>query len=104
MRCPSARRSGCCARCASGRGRARARSPQNRRGTARPQQGLEYLCARLIERGFVRPTRDLGRLHEALVRRGVARPFGAPFATTTDAPLQDLETVAARVRALLGVA
>jgi hypothetical protein len=30
--------------------------PLNRRGTARPQQGIEYLCARLIERGFVRPT------------------------------------------------
>ena len=84
---------------------ARAQSqPQNQRGTARPQQGLEYLCARAIERGYVRPTRDLGRLHEALIRRGVARPFGEAFATTTGAPLQDLETVAARVRSLLGVA
>ena len=55
--------------------------PQNRRGTPRPQRGLEYLCARAIERGFVRPTRDLGLLHEALYRRGVAKPFGAPFAT-----------------------
>lgn len=78
--------------------------PQSRRGTPRPQRGLEYLCARAIERGFVRPTRDLGRLHEALYRRGVAKPFGAPFATTAGAPLQDLETVAARVRALMGVA
>ena len=52
----------------------------------------------------MRPTRDLGRLHEELYRRGVAKPFGAPFATTTGAPLRDLETVAARVRALMGVA
>jgi len=78
--------------------------PMNQRGTPRPQQGLEYLCARLIERGFVRPTRDLGRLHEALYRRGVAKPFGAPFETTSVAPLRDLETVAARVRSLMGVA
>jgi hypothetical protein len=78
--------------------------PQNQRGTPRPQQGLEYLCARSIERGFVRPSRDLGRLHEALYRRGIAKPFGTPFTTTTGAPLRDLEMVAGRVRALMGVA
>jgi len=77
--------------------------PPNQRGTVRPQQGLEYLCARLIERGLVRPTRDLDRLHQALYRRGVAKPFGSPLATTTGAPLHDLESVAARVRALMGV-
>ena len=77
--------------------------PSNQRGTARPQQGLERLCARAIERGLVRPTRDLGRLHATLYRRGVARPFGKPFAPTDGAQLQDLEAVAARVRSLLGV-
>jgi len=77
--------------------------PSNRRGTPRPQQGLEYFCARLIERGFVRPTRDLDRLHQQLYRRGLAKPFGAPFATTVGAPPNDLERVAARVRALMGV-
>jgi len=77
--------------------------PSNQRGTARPQQGLEYLCARAIERGLVRPTRDLGRLHAELFRRGAARPFGEPLAPNTGAPLQDLENVAARVRSLMGV-
>lgn len=84
---------------------ARARAlPQNQRGTPRPQQGIEYVCARLIEHGLVRPTRDLGRLHDALYRRGVAKPFGAPFETSQGSPRQDLEKAAARVRALLGVA
>ena len=77
--------------------------PSNRRGTPRPQQRLEYFCARLIERGFVRPTRDLDRLHQELYRRGVAKPFGAPLATTAGAPSNDLAVVAARVRALMGV-
>jgi mitochondrial fission protein ELM1 len=77
--------------------------PSNRRGTPRPQQGLEYFCARLIERGFVRPTRDLDRLHQELYRRGVARPFGAPLAPPTGAPAGDLEAVSARVRALMGM-
>ena len=83
-RCPCARRSGAARAARAGRGarpRAAAGSARHARGRS---SGLEYLCARLIERGFVRPTRDLGRLHEALVRRGVARPFGAPFATTTE--------------------
>ncbi|MFI5216288.1 MAG: ELM1/GtrOC1 family putative glycosyltransferase [Candidatus Limnocylindria bacterium] len=75
----------------------------SRRGTPRPQQGLDYFCARLIERGFVRPTRDLDRLHQELYRRGVARPFGAPFAPATGAPPGDLAAVATRVRALMGV-
>jgi hypothetical protein len=82
---------------------ARAESlPSNRRGTTRPQQGLELFCARLIERGFVRPTRDLGRLHQDLYRRGVAKPFGAPYAAIAGAPANDLAVVAARVRALMG--
>jgi hypothetical protein len=28
-------------------------APRNGRGTTRPQQGVEYLCARLVERGVV---------------------------------------------------
>jgi mitochondrial fission protein ELM1 len=83
---------------------ARAQSlPSGPRGTPRPQQGLEYFCARLIERGFVRPTRDLDRLHQDLYRRGMARPFGEPFARAGSTPAGDLEAVAARVRALMGV-
>ena len=83
---------------------ARAQSlPSGPRGTPRPQQGLERFCARLIERGFVRPTRDLERLHQQLYRRGMAKPFGEPFAGTSHTPPNDLEQVASRVRALMGV-
>jgi mitochondrial fission protein ELM1 len=77
--------------------------PANQRGTVRPQQGLEYWCARAIERGVVRPTRDLERLHESLYRRGVAKPFGEPYAAATGEPLHEIELVASRVRALVGV-
>jgi hypothetical protein len=72
------------------------------KGTVRPQQGREYLCARLIERGFVRPPRDLNQLHEGLIRIGAARLFGQSFAATPDIALDETESVAERVRELLG--
>ncbi len=59
-------------------------SPKNRRGTTRPQQGLEYLCARLIERGLLIPP-------------SASRP--AASGTT----VHDGEQVARRVRHLLGL-
>lgn len=77
--------------------------PANRRGTVRPQHGLEWLCARLVDRGFVRPSRDLGRLHEDLFASGLARPFGVDYAGATRAHAPDLERVVERVRALMGV-
>lgn len=86
------------------RGRA---EPRGRRGTPRPQRGLERVCGRLIERGLVRPTRDLGRLHAELVARGAARELGAHAARELDftpQPLRDLDAVTARVRALMGMA
>jgi hypothetical protein len=72
------------------------------KGTVRPQQGREYLCARLIERGFVRPPRDLGQLHEGLIRIGAARKFGDPFEAQRPSSLCETENVAERVRELLG--
>ena len=75
--------------------------PAGPRGTGRPQRGLEYLCARLVERGFVRPTRDLDRLHDDLIRRGVAQRFGAPTAFRSAQPLGETQAVAERVRRLL---
>ena len=81
--------------------RARAR-PLNRRGTVRPQQGLEYLCARLIERGWVAPPPDASELHQRLIRRGAALPFGAPFAAENPDPLREAEDVARKLRPLLG--
>ena len=56
----------------------RATQPQyNRRGSIRPQQGLQYLCARILERNWVLPPRDLERLHDAL--------YDAGYATSSDA-------------------
>ena len=81
--------------------RARAR-PLNRRGTVRPQRGLEYLCARLIERGFVKPPADLGLMREQLVERGIARPFGAPLVVGSRTAWHEPEDAAEQVRDLLG--
>lgn len=87
--------------------RAQAR-PANDRGTTRPQEGLELLCARAIDRGWVRPRRDAEALRGRLVRGGHARLLRAPiragdlegFAPPTE---NEVELVAARVRAMLGV-
>ncbi len=76
--------------------------PLNRRGTVRPQQGLEYLCARLIERGLIRQPRDLSELHQTLIRRGAALPFGAPLETESHLPLREADEVARRIQLLLG--
>jgi mitochondrial fission protein ELM1 len=74
----------------------------NARGTARPQQGLEYLTARLIERGIVRPPRDVNELHQNLYQRNAALPFGAPLRIDGGVALREAEAVAGRVRDLLG--
>ena len=76
--------------------------PRKAKGTVRPQQGLEYLCARLIAAGIVRPPRDLKQLHEELIRAGAARYFGTPFTMELHRPLREVETVARRVRQMLG--
>lgn len=55
--------------------KAYSRPRKRRKGTVRPQQGLEYLCARLIERGIVNPPRDLNTFYEGLYELGLARPF-----------------------------
>jgi len=78
--------------------------PLNARGTPRPQQGLEYLCARLIERGFVSPPLDRKEFHEELYRRGIVQPFSA---ADSERPvpgkgLQEADEIAKRVRSLLG--
>ena len=78
--------------------------PLNKRGTVRPQQSLEYFCARLIERGIVVPPHDLGALYQSLIRLGVAHPFGAPFVTKTDfAGLRVADDTAHQVRKMLGL-
>jgi hypothetical protein len=47
----------------------------NRRGSIRPQQGLQYLCARALERHWVLPPRDLAALHRSLFDQGLAEPL-----------------------------
>ena len=76
--------------------------PRKAKGTVRPQQGLEHLCARLVEAGIVRPPRHLDRLHQGLIDAGAARMFGAPFDATECRPLREVDAVAERVRRLLG--
>jgi uncharacterized protein len=78
--------------------------PLNKRGTVRPQQGLEYFCARLIERGVVLPPHDLTALHQSLIRLGIVQPFGAPFvATTHRTGLRAAHDAARQVRRVLGL-
>ncbi|HYC00944.1 MAG TPA: ELM1/GtrOC1 family putative glycosyltransferase [Candidatus Limnocylindrales bacterium] len=77
--------------------------PRKAKGTVRPQQGLEYVCARMIERGIVRPPRNIAELHRRLVAEGHARFFGEALDLTRRVPLRELAAVAERVRALLGV-
>jgi mitochondrial fission protein ELM1 len=76
--------------------------PRKEKGTVRPQQGSEYICARLIQRGVIRPPRDLRQLHQGLVEHGTAFPWGAPLTTETRTPLREIDLVAERVKALFG--
>ena len=75
----------------------------NRRGTLRPQRGLQRLCARLIGRGLVQPRRNLHLLHDDLIERGLARPFGAALETGERPVLREADAVAARLRDLLNL-
>ena len=77
--------------------------PLNNRGTTRPQQRLEYLCARWIERGFVRPNRDLDDFHRGLEEQGVARIFDGSLPSGGPNAYSESVRVASRVRALMGM-
>ena len=77
---------------------------RNRRGTLRPQRGLQRLCARLITRGLIQPRRNLELLHEDLIGRGLAHAFGAPLETGDRPRLDEARDVAAKIRALWGMA
>jgi mitochondrial fission protein ELM1 len=87
--------------------RAEAR-PENDRGTTRPQEGLELICAKLISRGWVRPRRDVEALRGRLVRNGRARLLRGPirggdlegFARPVE---PEVLRVATKVETMLGV-
>ncbi len=76
----------------------------NKRGTIKPQRGLQYWCARLIDRGWVRPRRDLNKMHAALVASGVAQMFGSELKTGERPRLAEARKVAERIRRLMGFA
>ena len=44
----------------------------NNRGSVRPQQGLTYLCARLVERGWIVPPTGLRDWQSTMIERGLA--------------------------------
>ncbi|MCZ6800465.1 MAG: mitochondrial fission ELM1 family protein, partial [Nitrospirae bacterium] len=77
--------------------------PLNKRGTVRPQQGLEHLCARLIRSGLVQPRRDLSLLHDSLIKKGIARPFGEPIENGTRPKLRETERVSKKIKEILGI-
>jgi mitochondrial fission protein ELM1 len=76
--------------------------PRKEKGTVRPQQKSEYICARLIQHGVIRPPRDLRQLHQGLIECGAALPFGAPLTTQPRPPLREIDQVVERVKALFG--
>jgi len=81
----------------------RARTPViNRRGTPKPQEGLNYLCNRLIERGIVLPPRQLEALHEALISEGLATGMDGPMRTNARPPRDECAEAAAKLLHLLG--
>jgi len=87
--------------------RAEAR-PTNDRGTTRPQQGLELLCARWVAGGWVRARRDVEALRGRLVRNGHARLLRAPIRAGdlegfSPAVSSEVDAVAVCVRRMLGV-
>ncbi len=84
-----------------------ARSEKHRwgnRGTIQPQTGVQYVCARLIERGIILPQADLHILHETLVGSGIAQFFGSSLGPTNNGGLREVDDVARRVRMLMGMA
>jgi len=76
--------------------------PLNKRGTVRPQQGIERLCAKLIRAGFIQPRRDLRVFHESLIKRGIARPFGEPIENGKRPRLNETAIVAQKAKETLG--
>jgi len=77
--------------------------PVNNRGTTRPQQGFELLCARLVERGFVRPNRDLELFHHDLVELGAAWIFDGTLPVAGELR-NETRRVAERVQTMMGAA
>ncbi|MDT8408088.1 MAG: ELM1/GtrOC1 family putative glycosyltransferase [Wenzhouxiangellaceae bacterium] len=69
---PDRRTPGVAQKLAAGIAKRAFRPRYNKRGSIRPQQGLGYLCARLIERGWVLPPAGISAWHNRLVDAGLA--------------------------------
>jgi hypothetical protein len=68
----------------------------NRRGSITPQQGLEYLCARALERAWILPPRRLEALHELIIAAGHAERFtAAAELPVARVPLQEVAEISA---------
>lgn len=81
----------------------RARVPSmNRRGTPKPQEGLHYICNRLVERGIVLPPRRVEALHEELFAQGLASGMEGPPIFTTRKPRDECAETAVQLLQLLG--
>lgn len=72
----------------------------NKRGSRRPQQGLQYLCARIVEQRLLLPCRNMQSLHRALVEQDVARMFGGALEIWQPPAWNEIEALAAQIRAL----
>lgn len=77
------------------------RTPRNRRGTERPQQGFEYLCSRILKREWILPPRDLDALHRSLVEKGLARMFGQSLSAEWAAQVPANADLGHRLRIML---
>ena len=76
-------------------------NPLNSRGTARPQQAIEYLCARTLERGVLSAPGEPERLKGVLFDRKIAYPFGSPLRSDLHPSLREAEAAAEQIRSLL---
>lgn len=77
------------------------RPDYNKRGSIRPQQGVTYVCARLIERGQVLPPTGLAALQRAVVEAGLAAWVGAD-ATPSGRYRDETDAICAAVFERLG--
>ncbi|MES1940363.1 hypothetical protein T5B8_08974 [Salinisphaera sp. T5B8] len=70
----------------------------NARGSRRPQQGLQYLSARLVEQRILLPRRDMAALHAQLEQEGLARRFEGRLEIWTPREHDELKRLAADIR------
>ena len=76
--------------------------PFGNRGTPRPQSGLPYWCARMVEAGRLRPAPDPRLTWDHLRQLDRIRMFDGEFGVEWSGGPSETERVAARVRELVG--